>query len=144
MKINCKAENDKLDEKKDLFIIPIEFENSLNKPPVNDTSLHFSQNEKNMYENGTKIWCLELPENFSLATEINSSLMHYQTIAKPTGERYMPLFTSYKTMTSIFGNNIRVGAICYETAKEFCLNEGFEGIVVAPGVLNKIISKEEL
>ena len=46
MKINCKSENDKLDEKKDLFIIPIEFENSLNKPPVNDTSLHFSQNEK--------------------------------------------------------------------------------------------------
>ena len=45
-------------------------------------------------------------------------------------------------MTSIFGNNIRVGVISYETAKEFCLNEGFKGVVV--GVLNKIIPKEEL
>ena len=69
--------------------------------------------------------------------------MHYQTIANPSGKRYMPLFTSYTIMTSIFGNNIRIGVICYETAKEFCLNEGFEGIVVAPGILNKIITKEE-
>ena len=144
MKINSKSENDNIDEKNDLFIIPIEFKDSLNKNLENDTSLHFSLKEKNLYENGSKIWCIDLPENFFLSTKINNSLMHYQTIAKPSGERYMPLFTSYKIMTSIFGNNIRVGAICYETAKEFCLNEGFEGIVVAPGILNKIISKEEL
>ena len=144
MKINRKSESDNIDEKNDLFIIPIEFEDSLNKPPENDTSLHFSLKEKNLYENGSKIWCIDLPENFSLSTKINNSLMLYQTLAKPSGERYMPLFTSYKTMRSIFGSNIRVGVICYETAKEFCLNEGFEGIVVAPGVLNKIISKEEL
>ena len=56
----------------------------------------------------------------------------------------MPLFTSYKVMTSIFGNKLRVGIISFETAKEFCLNEGFKGIVEAPDVLNKIISKEEL
>ena len=144
MKINRKSENDNLDEKTDLFIIPIEFENRLNKPPENDTSLHFSLKEKTLYENGSKIWCLDLPENFILSKEINNSLMHYQTIANPSGKRYMPLFTSYTIMTSIFGNNIRVGVICYETAKEFCLNEGFEGIVVAPGILNKIITKEEL
>ena len=56
----------------------------------------------------------------------------------------MPLVTSYKVMTSIFGNKLRVGIIIFETAKESCLNEGFKGIVFAPGVLNKIISKEEL
>ncbi len=56
----------------------------------------------------------------------------------------MPLFTSYKVITSIFGNKLRVGIIIFETAKESCLNEGFKGIVFAPGVLNKIISKEEL
>ena len=53
----------------------------------------------------------------------------------------MPLFTSYNVMTSIFGTKLIV-IISFETAKEFCLNEGFKGIVVAPGVLNKIISKE--
>ena len=61
--------------------------------------------------------CLELPKNFSLAKETNNSLMHYQTIASPTGERYIPLFTSYVSMTSIFGNKIKVGVISYETGK---------------------------
>ena len=144
MDINSKTEKDDLDTKNDLFIIPIEYEDKLNESPENDTSLHFSQTEVNMYKNGSKIWCLELPDNFSLAKEASNSIMHYQTIAKPTGERYMPLFTSYKVMTSIYGSKIRVGVISFQTAKEFCLNEGFEGIVVAPGSLNKIISKEEL
>ena len=70
--------------------------------------------------------------------------MHYQTLRKPSGERYMPLFTSYNSMTSIFGSKIQVGVISFETAKKFCIDEGIEGIVVAPGILNKIISKEEL
>ena len=144
MKINRKSESDNIDEKNDLFIIPIEFEDSLNKPLENDTSLHFSLKEKNLYENGSKIWCIDLPENFSLSTKINNSLMHYQTIEKPNGERYMPLFNSYNIMTSIYGKNLKVGIISYETAKEFCLKEGFKGIVVAPGNLNKIIPKEEL
>ena len=144
MNINCKIEKEDIDIKNDLFIIPIEFEDNLNKPPEFDTSIHFSQTEVDMYKNGSKIWCLDLPENFSLAKEAGNSPMHYQTIAKPTKERYMPLFTSYKVMTSIFGNKIRVGVISFETAKDFCLKEGFEGIVVAPGVLNKILSKEEL
>ena len=144
MDINCKTEKETIDTKNDLFITPIEYEENLNKSPEFDTGLHFSQTEANMYKNGSKIWCLELPENFSLAKEAGNSPMHYQTIAKPTGERYMPLFTSYKVLTSIFGSKLRVGVISFETAKDFCLKEGFEGIVVAPGVLNKIISKEEL
>ena len=56
----------------------------------------------------------------------------------------MPLFTSYKEITSIYGTAIQIGVIDYETAKSFCLKEGFYGVVVAPGVLNKIIPKEEL
>ena len=56
----------------------------------------------------------------------------------------MPLFTSYKEMTFIYGTAIQIGVIDYETAKSFCLKEGFYGVVVAPGVLNKIIPKEEL
>jgi len=144
MEINCKAENDDLDTKNDLFIIPIVYEDVLNKSPEFDMSLHFSQTEGNMYKNGSKIWCLDLPKNFSLAKEAGKSLMHYQTIVKPSGERYMPLFTSYTVMTSIFGSKLRVGVISFETTKEFCLKEGFQGVVVAPGVLNKIISKEEL
>ena len=144
MNINRKTEIDALDVENDLFIIPIEYEDKMNKSPEFDDSIHFSQTEANMYANGSKIWCLELPENYSLAKEAGKSLMHYQTIASPNGERYMPLFTSYKVMTSIFGNKLRVGIISFETAKEFCLNEGFKGVVVAPGTLNKIISKEEL
>ena len=144
MNINCKTEKDDLDTKNDLFIIPMEYQEELNKSPELDTSLHFSQTEANMYKNGSKIWCFELPNNFSLAKEAGNSPMHYQTITSPTGERYMPLFTSYKVMTSIFGDKYRVGVISFETAKEFCLKEGFKGVVVAPGVLNEIISKEEL
>ena len=145
MEINCKKENDNLDTKNDLFIIPIEYESDHNKPPESDTCLHFAETEATMYKNGSKIWCLELPKNFTLAKEASKSLMHYQTIASPAGDRYMALFTSYKSMTSIFGSKIqRIGVISYETAKEFCLNEGFSGIVVAPGVLNKIIPKEEI
>ena len=122
----------------------MEYQEELSKSPELDTCLHFSQTEANMYKNGSKIWCFELPNNFSLAKEAGNSPMHYQTIASPTGERYMPLFTSYKVMTSIFGDKYRVGVISFETAKEFCLKEGFKGVVVAPGVLNEIISKEEL
>ena len=144
MNINCKIEKDALDTQNDLFIIPMEYEDKLNKSPELDTSLHFSQTEAIMYKNGSKIWCFELPNNFSLAEEAGNSPMHYQTIASPTGDRYMPLFTSYKVMTSIFGNKYRVGVISFETAKEFCLKEGFKGVVVAPGVLDKIIPKEEL
>ena len=144
MNINCKAEKDDLDIKNDLFIIPIEYEDKLNKPTESDTNLHFSKTEGDMYKNGSKIWCLDLPKDFSLAKEAHNSPMHYQTIANPSGERYMPLFTSYTVMTSIYGSKLRVGVISFETAKDFCLNEGFKGIVVAPGVLNQIITKEEL
>ena len=143
MSINCKAENDDIDIKNDLFIIPIEYEDQLNNPK-SDNYLHFSKTEGEMYNNGSKIDCPDLPKNFELAKEIRNSPMHYQTIANPSGDRYMPLFTSYKVMTSIFGSNYKVGIISYETAKEFCLKEGFKGVVVAPVVLNKIIPKEEL
>ena len=144
MNINRKTEKDALDIKNDLFIIPMEYKNEINKSHEFDAGIHFSEIEASMYAKGSKIWCLELPENFSIAKEGGNSPMHYQTIAKPSGERYMPLFTSYKVMTSIFGSEYRVGVISFETAKKFCLDEGFEGIVVAPGILNKIISKEEL
>ena len=144
MNINRKTEKDDLDIKNDLFIIPIEYEDELNKSPKSDMYLHFSKTEGEMYNKGSKIWCHELPENFSFAKEIRNSPIHYQTIANPSGERYMPLFNSYNIMTSIYGKNLKVGIISYETAKEFCLKEGFKGIVVAPGNLNKIIPKEEL
>ena len=75
MNINRKTEKDEIDTKNDLFIIPIEYEDKLNKSPEFDASVHFSQNEVNMYENGSKIWCLELPECFSLAKEVGNSLM---------------------------------------------------------------------
>ena len=144
MNINCKTEKDDLDIKNDLFIIPIEYEDQLNKTPKSDNYLHFSKTEGEMYKNGSKICCLDIPEYFEFAKEVHNSPMHYQTIANPSGGRYIPLFTSYKVMTSIYGNNLKVGIISYETAKQFCLNEGFNGVVVAPGVLNKIIPKEEL
>ena len=144
MNINHKSEKDELDIINDLFIIPIGYENNLDEPTECDNYLHFADIEANMYKNGSKIWCLELPETFSIAEKAGNSLIHYQTLRKPSGERYMPLFTSYNSMTSIFGSKIQVGVISFETAKKFCIDEGFEGIVVAPGILNKIISKEEL
>ncbi len=55
MDINCKTEKETIDSKNDLFIIPIEYEDKLNKSPEFDASVHFSQNEVNIYENGSKI-----------------------------------------------------------------------------------------
>ena len=108
MEINRKNENDDLDTKNDLFIIPIEYEDKLDKSQEEDDNhIHFAQTEVNMYKNGSKIWCLDLPKNFSLATEAGKSIMHYQTLKNPQGERYMPLFTSYSVMISIFGSKLR-------------------------------------
>ena len=75
MDIKCKTEKEDLDTKNDLFIIPIEYEDKLNKSPEFDTSVHFSQTEAKMYENGSKILCFELPEYFSLTKEVGNSLM---------------------------------------------------------------------
>ena len=70
--------------------------------------------------------------------------MHYQTLKAPDGKRFIPLFTSYNQITAIFGNNIRIGVICYETAKKFVLTENLDGIVVSPGSRDTIIKREDL
>ena len=54
MNINCKTEKDVIDTKNALFIIPIEFEDKLNKSPEFNNSLHFSQTEVNMYNNNLR------------------------------------------------------------------------------------------
>ena len=64
MNINHKSEKDELDIINDLFIIPIGYENNLDEPTECDNYLHFADIEANMYTNGSKIWCLELPETF--------------------------------------------------------------------------------
>lgn len=143
MYINRKTSDELIYLKNDLFIIPISYEVN-NISPESDHSIHFGASEALMYNKGSKIWCLDLPEDYIVAKEPGGTIFHYQTLAKPSGERYMPLFTSYKEMTSIYGTAIQIGVIDYETAKSFCLEEGFYGVVVAPGVLNKIIPKEEL
>ena len=64
MNINCKNEIDIIDTKNDLFIIPIEFEDKINKSPESDIYLHFSKTEENMYENGSKICALNYQKIF--------------------------------------------------------------------------------
>jgi hypothetical protein len=59
-----------------------------------------------------------------------------------TGLEYIPLFVSYQSMFAIFGQNIHVGLISFADAKDFA--KECEGIVLGPGVFNKIFTKEML
>ena len=129
---------------KALFLIPVNFGDKQEKLTEPDYSLHFGAKESEMLQQGSKVLCADLPAQFKPAETASSELLHYQTIMSRNGLRYMPLFDSYKTMVEIFGTNIRVGVICYETARSFVFKEKLAGIVVSPGGSNTIISAEKL
>ena len=132
------------DVKTSLFLIPVAFEGETEFPDEPDHELHFGIRESQMVQIGAKLACSDLPEGLIPAKAARSEVMHYHTLVAPDGKKYMPLFTSYSQMTSIFGNNIRIGVICFETAKEFVLKENLSGIVVSPGSRNTIIPKANL
>lgn len=127
-----------------LFLIPVAFEGEEEYPEKPDHELHFGVYEAQMAQFGSKLNCNDLPDSFTPARTARKSVMHYQTLQAPDGKRYIPLFTSYKHIQSIFGGNIRLGVICFETAKKFVLKESLDGIVVSPGSKDAIIPRKDL
>lgn len=128
-----------------LFLIPVEFGEAPVKLEKPDFELHFNEHDAKMYKQDAMLFCSDLPKSFVPAKVPNAQLMHYQTLmSQHDGQRYMPLFTSYKIMTSIYGENIRVGEISFATARKFVVSEKLDGIVFSPGLVNKVITAEEL
>lgn len=126
--------------KNDLFLIPVCYDGDDEVLSAPDHELHFSAREAQMAVAGASLFALGMPEEFAPATT-SRGRMHYQTIMGPDGKRFMPLFISYDSMVNIFGKNIRIGVICFDTAMEFCRTDNYAGVVVAPGDVNRIIPK---
>ena len=139
--------------KKDLFLCPVCYDSDLydsNGRPMlldaKDKELHFSVAASNLMSEGAQIFMIDrIPDEYFPAKEANKGILHLREIESPDGKLYIPLFISYQAMISIFGDKIHIGVISFEDAKRLCLEEEkIEGIVVAPGQINKIISKEVL
>lgn len=127
-----------------LFIIPVAYEGEPEYQENPDHELHFGEREAVMYDEHPSLSCSDLPEAFVPAAAVRSRIMHYQTLQEPDGERYIPLFTSYEALKSVFGDKTRIGVICYETAREFVLKEGLDGIVVSPVTRDTVIPARDL
>lgn len=138
------VKNTEIDIRTSLFLIPVAFEDDTGLPAEPDHELHFGVHEAQMAQIGSRLACDDLPQYYTHARTSKSRIMHYQTLKNPDGKRYIPLFSSYDHIKSIFGNNNRLGVICFETATELVLKENLDGIVVSPGSQNIIISRKEL
>ena len=132
------------DMKTSLFLIPVAFEGEAEFTEEPDYELHFGVREAQMTMIGSKLVCDDIPDGFTPAKAAGKKIMHYQTLKAPGGKRFIPLFTSYNQIIAIFGKNIRIGVICYETAREFVLKEKLDGIVVSPGSRDIIIPGKDL
>lgn len=129
-----------IDMKKDLYLIPVIFDGEdastvLSEP---DYELHYFPGAAKMFSEGSRINCTDLiPANFRNAGKARSEVMHARLLLnKQTGKQYVPLFLSYETLTSMI-NTIHVGVISFAEAKK--LAEECAGVVIGPGVVNKII-----
>lgn len=135
----------------DLFLCPVVFDSDIksgdNKPDdVEDNELHYTQNAVEMVKAGCELFCVdELPDELVSAKEAHEGVLHFRLINSPDGKEYIPLFASYSSMTGIFGKNIHIGVISFADAYELCMKESnIAGIVVAPGHVNKVLTRETL
>ncbi len=136
-----------LDITKAVFIVPFGYEvnEKLTQP---DYCLHGGIKEAALLNGGGVFVACDLPFDKFHTTQDQSAVegktMHYQTVMSLDGKRYFPLFDSYRAAVHIYGENVRLAMVCYETAKEMALSEGLEGIVLCPGTISQIIPKEAL
>ena len=109
-----------------------------------DKSIHGGQAEADMLNRGGKFVIHDFPDDFETAKGTVGSNIHYETIRTMDGKRYMPLFTSYRALINIFGENIRISLICFATAEKLCVKEQLSGIVIGPGDMNIIIPADKI
>lgn len=135
----------------DLFLCPVEFDGIksalLKRLNVRDYKLHFTPRSAAMSVNGADIYLLDsLPEKYAPAKAANKNVMRFRTIKNPNnGQEYIPLFISYQSMIQVFGENIAVGVVSFMDIMPEAADEAqISGIVVGPGIINKIMSKKEL
>lgn len=135
----------------DLFMCPVVFDSDKqgadNKPmSVEDNEIHYTQNAVDMIREGCEVFCVDrLPSNLISAREAHEGVLHLRMINSPDGKQYIPLFAGFESMTSIFGKDIHIGVVSFADAYELCMNESnISGIVVAPGHVNKILTREAL
>ena len=139
---DAKTDKKDMDISKFLFIVPMGYdgETQLMEP---DYELHVGKKEAALFQSDGTFTVHDPPDGFRFATTGENRVMHYQTLLYPDGKKYIPLFDSYKAAVSIYGKNIRISAICFETAVRMCVQEKLDGVVISPGISNVIVSAKK-
>lgn len=143
----------KIDLQNDLFLCPAVYDSDpldaagMPMPlEVPDRALHFTEHAARMLESGSSLICMDsLPADLLPAEEPLGEFFHFRTVKAPDGKEYIPLFLPYQAMIQLFGNRIHIGVVSFADARRLCISEPeIAGIVVAPGILNQIITREML
>lgn len=156
----CIAEEtkDAIDFETDLFLVPINYTGeapgALDAP---DTALHYFPLAAEMTMNGAWLWgAADMPEGYAPATEGRNETMHVWCLKAPDGTQYIPLFVSFESLFHFYGRNVHVAVISFSEAAamtgtpitDMVDGEAVElpcaGIVVAPGILDRIIPTADL
>ena len=138
-----------IDLKSGVFLAPISYEGEVGGLSEPDKEIHVWTKVGEMLRNGKKLQLIgAVPDGYHFAQKADGRLMHIRLLKDSYNKEWIPLFIDFGTMFQIFGNNIHVACISYEDAKEQCLLEVNKdicaGIVVAPGMVNQLITREEL
>ena len=137
----------------DLFMCPVYCDgdpcgaDGLPLPPEQpDEALHYTVHAAQMQAAGSALVCLdEMPAAFAPATEASGGMMHLRKITAPDGRDFIPLFLEYRAMTDMFGDKIHIGIVSFADVRQRCIEESdIAGIVIAPGSLNMIFTREML
>ncbi len=162
--VNCKNKKDNtaknehssedVSEKSDtsinnaIFLIPVLFDNEDENTVLDapDYNLHVMPKAVLSIKEGHPVMVKDLedfPEYKPQTKPGEGQNIHLRMLKNgATGLEYIPLFVSYQSMFAIFGQNIHVGLISFADAKDFV--KECNGIVLGPGVYNKIFTKEML
>lgn len=134
------------DPEKAIFLVPVAFngEGENEVLPEPDYNLHVLPKAAQYIEEGSKVFgqdYQQYPDYKPLTSPGNEKILVLRKLKNgATGQEYIPLFISYKAMFNIYGQNIHVGLISLEEAREFA--KECEGIVLGPGELNKVIPND--
>ncbi len=126
------------------YLIPcvLNDEKGFSKP---DYGLHFTEYDTPLLKQPWRRMWNDLPDYFYPCNGTDTNTIHYAKIIHPVSHKQLiPLFTSYRIMTMMFGNNYRVAALSLKNAKQLCLMDNAEGIIIEPGPRGKVISFEEI
>ena len=131
-----------------VFLIPVLFDNEDDNTVLDapDYNLHVMPKAALAIEEGHPVMIKDsddFPDYKPQTKPGEQQNIHLRMLKNgATGLEYIPLFVSYQSMFAIFGQNIHVGLISFADAKDFA--KECEGIVLGPGVFNKIFTKEML